>query len=204
VSEVWDLIWPGPRDPLVDVADHDLRRVATLNVLRCFSRGSRLPLNISWGLLRNRRRRLRRQLVRTPSSGRRRVGAVNRSSHRRLDWTSRRGRLGISPISIFLILLDKNALTDLLNTYTFKDRNQTRHGLVEDNLTGLYNSVSFKVKYTISMRIWNIIEKNTIRGSGLKFIQITLFQNEALASKHSKMAYLGWSSESQLIRSLFF
>jgi hypothetical protein len=91
--------------------------------------------------------------MRTPSNGRRRVRAVRRSSRRRLDWTSRRGRLGISPISIFLILLDKNALTDLLNTYTFKDRNQTRHGLVEGNLTGLYNSVSFKVKYMISMRI---------------------------------------------------
>jgi hypothetical protein len=91
--------------------------------------------------------------VQTPSSGRRRVRTVSQSGHHRLDWSSRRGRLGISPISIFLILLNKDALTDLLITCTFKDRNKTRHGLVEGNLTGLYNSVSFKVKYTISMRM---------------------------------------------------
>jgi hypothetical protein len=52
------------------------------------------------------------------------------------------------------------------------------------------------------MRMWSITEKNTIGGARLKFVQITLFQNEALASKYSEMAYLGWSSESQLIRGL--
>jgi hypothetical protein len=91
--------------------------------------------------------------VQTPSSERRWIGAMSQNSHRRLDWSIRRGRLDISPISIFLILLNKDALTDLLITYTFKDRNRTRHGLIKGNLTGLYNAVSFKIKYTISMRM---------------------------------------------------
>jgi hypothetical protein len=77
-------------------------------------------------------------------------GVVSRSSHRRLDWSS---QIDISPISIFLILLNKDALTNLLNTFTFKDRNRTIYGLVKGNLIGLYNSVSFEVKYTISMRM---------------------------------------------------
>jgi hypothetical protein len=94
---------------------------------------------------------LRRRLVQTPSSGRRWIEAMSQSSRHRLNWSSRRGRLDLFPISIFLILLNKDALTDLLITCTFKDRNRTRHGLIEGNLTGLYNMVSFKVKYTISM-----------------------------------------------------
>ena len=137
----------------------------------------------------------------TPSSGRRRVGTVSRSSRRRLDWSSQRGRLSISLIIIFLILLNKDALTDLLITYTFKDRNRTRHGLVKSDLTSLHNSINFKVKNTICMRMRSITKKNTVGRPGLELVQITLFQNKALASKYSKVAYLGWSSESQLIRS---
>jgi hypothetical protein len=54
----------------------------------------------------------------------------------------------------------------------------------------------------ICMRVRSITKKNTIRRPRLKLVQITLFQNKALASKHSKVAYLRWSSELQLIRSL--
>jgi hypothetical protein len=174
----------------------------TLNVPRYFSQRSHLLLNNSWGLLRCSRRRLRRRLMQTPSSGRRWVRTVSRSSHHRLDWGSRRGQLSISLISIFLILLNKDALTDLLITYTFKDRNRTRHGLVESDLIGLHYSVCFKVKNTICMRVRSITKKNTVGRPRLELVQITLFQNEALASKHSKVAYLRWSSELQLIRSL--
>jgi hypothetical protein len=138
---------------LTDVADHGLRQVATLDVPRGFPRRCCLPLNSCWGLLRCSRCRLRRRLVRTLCSGRRWVWSVSRSSCCRLDWNSRRGQLCISPINIFLILLNEDALTNLLITCTFKDRNITRHGLIEGNLIGLYNSVSFKVKYTISMRM---------------------------------------------------
>ena len=52
------------------------------------------------------------------------------------------------------------------------------------------------------MRVRSITKKNTVGRPGLELVQNTLFQNEALASKYSKVAYLGWSSESQLIRSL--
>jgi hypothetical protein len=52
------------------------------------------------------------------------------------------------------------------------------------------------------MRVRSVTKKNTIERPGLELVQITLFQDEAFASKHPKMAYLGWSSESQLIRSL--
>ena len=79
---------------------------------------------------------------------------------------------------------------------------RTRHGFDECDLTGLHNSVSFKVRNTICMRVRSITKKNTIGRPGLELVQITLFQDEALASKHPKVAYLGWSSKSQLIRSL--
>jgi hypothetical protein len=52
------------------------------------------------------------------------------------------------------------------------------------------------------MRVRSITKKYAIGRPGFEFVLITLFQNEALASKHSKVAYLGWSSKSQLIRSL--
>ena len=160
------------------------------------------PLNSSYGLLRCSRCRLRKLLVRPPSSGRRRIGTVSRSSRRRLDRSSWWSRLGITLIGIFLLLLHKGALTNLLITCTFKDRRGTRHGFIESDLTGLHNLVSFKVKYTICMRVRGITKKNTIGRPGLEFVQITLFQDEALASKHPKVTYIGWSSEMQLVRSL--
>ena len=52
------------------------------------------------------------------------------------------------------------------------------------------------------MRVRSITKKNTVGGPRLELIQITLFQDEAFAPKHPKVTYLGWSSESQLIRSL--
>ena len=62
---------------------------------------------------------------------------------------------------------------------------------VKSDLTGLHYSVSFKVKYTICMRVRSITEKYTVGRPRLKLVQITLFQDEALASKHSEVAYLG-------------
>jgi hypothetical protein len=50
----------------------------------------------------------------------------------------------------------------------------------------------------------NISKKNTVRRPGLELVQITLFQDKALASKHPEVAYLGWSSKSQLIISLLY
>jgi hypothetical protein len=144
--------------------------VATLNVPRFFSRRSHLSLNSSWGLLRCSRRRLRRQLVRTPCLGRREIGAVSRSSHRRLERGSRRSRLEITPIGVFLIFLNKDALTNLPITCTIKDRRGTRYGFIESDLTGLHNSVSFKVKYTICMRVRSITKKNTIERPGLELV----------------------------------
>ena len=52
------------------------------------------------------------------------------------------------------------------------------------------------------MRVRSITKKNTVGRPGLELVQITLFQDEALASKHPVVAYLGWSSKLQLIRSL--
>jgi hypothetical protein len=105
---------------------------------------------------------------------------VSRSSHHILERGSRRSWLGITPIDIFL--LHKDAFTNLLITYTFKDRRGTRHGFIESDLTGLHHSVSFKVKYMICMRVRSLTKKDTIGIPGLEFIQITLFQDEALAA----------------------
>jgi hypothetical protein len=74
-----------------------------------------------------------------------------------------------------LLLLHKDALTYLLITSTFKNRSGTRHGFIECDPTGLHNSVSFKVKNTICMRVRSITKKNTIKRPGLKLVQITLF-----------------------------
>ena len=52
------------------------------------------------------------------------------------------------------------------------------------------------------MRVRSITKKNTVGRPGLKLVQITLFQDEAFASKHLEVTYRQWSSESQLIRSL--
>jgi hypothetical protein len=52
------------------------------------------------------------------------------------------------------------------------------------------------------MRVRSITKKNTIGRPRLELVQITLFQDEAFAPKQPEMAYLGWSSKSQLIRSL--
>jgi hypothetical protein len=140
--------------------------------------------------------------MQTLSHGRRGIRAMRRSSHHQLERGSQWSRLEITPIGTFLILLNKGALTNLPITCTFKDRRGTRHDFIESDLIGLHNSVSFKVKYTIYMRMRSITKKYAIRRPRFQFVQITLFQDEALASKHSKVAYLGWSSESQLIRSL--
>jgi len=58
-----------------------------------------------------------------------------------------------------MLLLHKGALTYLLITCTFKDRNGIGHGFIECDLTGLHNSASFKVKNTICMRVRNITKK---------------------------------------------
>ena len=126
---------------------------------------------------------------------------MSQSSCRRLERGSRWSRLEITPIDAFLIFLNKDALTNLLITYTIKDKSGSRHGFIECDLIGLHNSVSFKVKNTLCMRVRSITKKNTVGRPRLELVQITLFQNKALASKYSKVAYLGWSSESQLIRS---
>jgi hypothetical protein len=60
------------------------------------------------------------------------LGVMSQSSHHRLDWSN---RISISPISIFLILLNKDALTDLLNTFTFKDRNGIEQDMVSSKVT---------------------------------------------------------------------
>jgi hypothetical protein len=52
------------------------------------------------------------------------------------------------------------------------------------------------------MRVRSITKKNTIGRPRLKLVQITLFEDEAFAPKYPEVTYLGWSSESQLIRSL--
>jgi hypothetical protein len=114
------------------------------------------PLNSSWGLLKCSRHRLRRLLEWTLSSGRRGIEAMSWSRHRRLERGSRWSRLKITPIDIFLLLLHKDALTNLLITCTFKDRSQTRHGFNKCDLTGIHNSVSFKVKNRICMRMRSI------------------------------------------------
>jgi hypothetical protein len=140
--------------------------------------------------------------MRTPSHGRGGIRTVSQSSHHRLNRGSQWSQLEISPIGALHIFLNKDALTNLPITCTIKDRRGTKHGFIESDLTGLHNSVSFKVKYTICMRVRSITKKYAIGRLGFEFIQITLFQNEALTYEHSKVAYLGWSSESQLIRSL--
>ena len=127
---------------------------------------------------------------------------MNRISHRRLERGSRWSQLGITPIGIFLLLLHQNAFTKLILTCTLKDRSCTRYGFIECDLTGLHDMVSFKVKYTISSRMRSITKKYPIRGPGLRLVQITLLEHEALASKHPEMAYLGWQPKPQLIRCL--
>jgi hypothetical protein len=62
--------------------------------------------------------------------------------------------------------------------------------------------VSLKVKYTISSRMRTITKKYTVGGPGLELVQITLFEDEALAPKYPKITHLGWPSKPQLIRSL--
>jgi hypothetical protein len=52
------------------------------------------------------------------------------------------------------------------------------------------------------MRVRSMTKKNTIGRPRLELIQITLFQDEALVSKHPEVAYLRWPSKPQLIRSL--
>jgi hypothetical protein len=85
-----------------------------------------------------------------------------------------------------LLLLHKDPLTNLLITCTIKERRGTRHGLVECDLTGLHNLVSFKVKNTICMRVRSTTKKNTVGRPRLELVQIALFQDEAFASKHLK------------------
>jgi hypothetical protein len=108
--------------------------------------------------------------MQTPSSGRRGIGAVSRSSHRQLKRGSRWSRLEITPIGAFLIFLNKDALTNLLITCIFKDRRGTRHGFIKSDLTGLHNSVCFKVKYTICMRVRSITKKYAIGRLGFEFV----------------------------------
>jgi hypothetical protein len=52
------------------------------------------------------------------------------------------------------------------------------------------------------MRVRSVTKKNTIGRPRLKLVQINLFEDEAFAPKHPEVTYLGWSSKSQLIRSL--
>ena len=82
---------------------------------------------------------------------------------------SRWSRLRITPIGIFL-LLHKDAFTKLIPTRTLKDRSCTRYGFIECDLTGLHNTVSFKVKYAISSRMRSITKKYPIGGPGLKLV----------------------------------
>jgi hypothetical protein len=100
-----------------------------------------------------------------------------KSCSERGSWWSQLGitPIGITPIGIFLLLLHKDALTNLLITCTIKDRRRTRHGFVECDLTGLHNSVSFKVKNTICMRVRSITKKNIIGRPRLELVQIALF-----------------------------
>ena len=56
----------------------------------------------------------------------------------------------------FLHHPNKDALTILLITYTFNDRRRTRHGLIECDITSLHDSISFKVKYMISIGVRSI------------------------------------------------
>jgi hypothetical protein len=74
---------------------------------------------------------------------------------------------------------------------TLKDKSGTRHGFVKCDLIGLHNSVSFKVKNTICMRVRSVTKKNTVERPRLELVQITLFQDEAFAPKHPEVAYLG-------------
>jgi len=155
VSKMWDVIWLGPRDSLVDVANHGLRWVVTLNVSWCLPWRSRLPLNSSWGLLRCSQCRLRRLLEQTPSSGRRGIGAVSWSRRRRLE----RAAGGVSSGSPHLA--SSYSSTKMLSPISWSPSHSkigvdTVHGFVECDLIGLHNSVSFKVKDMICMRVRSI------------------------------------------------
>src|SRR5579859_4193785 len=140
----------GPRDPMVNVADHRLRRVITLNVPWRLTRGSDLPLNSSWGLLRCSWSKLRKRLDRTPSGGRRRVGSMSRGRRLRISNNLRRW-IGGSPISIHFIFLLKDACVNLILTCRLKGRGSTRHSLIECHFTCLYHFVSVKVKDAVGM-----------------------------------------------------
>jgi hypothetical protein len=149
---VWYVIWPRPRDSLVVVTNHGLRwgrrwmcRGAPIKEVTSPSTTVRASLGAAspgWGGCSN-----GPQVVEEDGLGQWAEVVIADSRD-----TAEGVGSGSPPLGIFL-LLHKHALTNLLTTRTFKDRRGTRHGFIKSDLTGLHNSVSFKVKYTICMRV---------------------------------------------------
>src|SRR5579859_4408702 len=133
----------GPGDPLVNVADHGLRRMMTLNVPWRLTCGSDLPLNSSPDLLRSSLCGLRRWLDRTPG-GRGEVGSEVGGRCLRIGSSSGKW-IRVRPISIHSVFLLKDARANFILSCRLKSRRSTRHCLIECHFTCFYHFVSVKI-----------------------------------------------------------
>jgi hypothetical protein len=93
------------------------------------------------------------RLKRPPSGKISDVRSIVRFRRHKLNWGSHWGRLGITLVSVVVLLLHKDGLTHLIYTYRLKDRGWTRRSLIKGHLTSLHDLVSLKVKNTINIRV---------------------------------------------------
>jgi hypothetical protein len=106
---------------------------------------------------------------------------------------SRGHHTAIFIISMFMVLLLKDLLTQFIITCTLEDKLTTWLCLVEGYLASLYNLVSFKIEHTICSRMRCITKENTI------YQLLPFLQNKALATKDMEVTHLGCATVHQLV-----
>jgi hypothetical protein len=117
---------------------------------------------------------------------------------------SRGHRTTIFIVSMFMLLLLKDLLAEIIITCTLKDKLTTWLCIVEGYLASLHDLVSFKIEHTICSRMRRITKENTIDRPSLKLIQLPAFlHNETLATKDMEVTHLGCATMHQLIACRF-
>jgi hypothetical protein len=146
-----------------------------------------LPLNSSFSLI----------MVCHRMCGRRAVHHRSRSSR---YMFSLRHHSTIFIISMFMLLLLKDLLTNFIVTCTLKNKLTTRLCLIKSYLASLPDLVSFKVEHTICSRVRCITKENTINRPSLKLVQLRPFlKDKALATKYVEVTHLECVTVHQLV-----
>jgi hypothetical protein len=117
---------------------------------------------------------------------------------------SRGHHTAIFIISMFMLLILKDLLTEFIITCTLKDKLTTWLCLIEGYRASLHDLISFKIEHTIYSRVKCITKENTIDRPNLKLVQLLPFlKNETLATKDIEVTHLGCATVHQLIRGFF-